>query len=105
MYSMPQESYSHALNRKVEKPEDFVRLFEDALSMEDPLTLSRMFDLANPKSKLYITRGGNAEVISKISDFVLTVGDKNSMISVGKKPVEKVLEEIEAALPKTLKEV
>ena len=103
VFSMPMESYSGKLNRKVEKPEDFFRIFEDCLGMEDPLTLSRMFDLAKPKSLLYITHHGNSDVLAKIAENFLTVGDKSCMISVGKKPLTEIVAEIEEALPKDLK--
>jgi hypothetical protein len=103
VFTLPMESYSSKLNRKVEKPEDFFRIFEDCLGMEDPLTLSRMFDLAKPKSLLYITHHGNSDVLAKIAENFLTVGDKSSMISVGKKPITEIVAEIEEALPKDIK--
>lgn len=104
VFSMPSQPYSQVLDRKITSPESFRRIFDDCLSLEEPITLSRMFGLAQPKSKLYITHDGNTEAIRKISKFVLTVGDKTSMVSVGKKRLEDIVAEIEAALPKFLKE-
>lgn len=94
--------YQQALNRKVEKDEDYARIFNDVMALEQDVELSRIFGLANPKSRVYISEGPvKKELLDRIADQVITVGTGDTdTVNVEKKNTKAIKAAIDAELVK-----
>jgi hypothetical protein len=93
------------LNRVVEKPEDLVNIFNDLISLEDPIALSQVFQVAErcyreEAPKLYpcwVTAGpAPKSLLTRISGRVITVGDEPSNdVVVGELAKDQLFETLE----------
>ena len=79
------------LNRRIESGDDYVRLFNDVMSNEPPITLSHIFGIGElchqdgSSIKTFISCGpAPIKVLQKVSDRVITVGaGKDGLIVEG----------------------
>jgi hypothetical protein len=73
----------HRVNRKADSRDDLVTIFNDLLSLEDPISLSQVFQIAElchrdgaKQFKAFVSSGKVPKnLLTKIADRVITVGD------------------------------
>lgn len=96
------QSYS-TLNRKIECGDDYVRLFNDVLGLENDISLSYLFDIAKvcvenrEKTRVFVTVGNvPIKLLQKVSDRVITVGDAGSdVVATGRDASEVATDAIQ----------
>lgn len=101
---------TNRIDRKVEKDEDLVTIFNDLLSLEDPISLSQIFQIAEKchrddikVSRVWVTNGPVPKnLLTRIADRVITIGDEanNDVVVDGLKEdqVFEKLDEVFASL-------
>jgi len=75
---------TNRLDRTVEKDDDLVTIFNDLLSLEDPISLSQIFQVAEKChrddikiSRVWVTNGPVPKnLLTRIADRVITIGDE-----------------------------
>jgi hypothetical protein len=92
------------LNRVVEQESDLVTIFNDLLSLEDPIALSQIFQVAErchrndkPQPRVWVTPGPAPKgLLTRVSDRVITIGDEpNNDFPVGRLTKEQLNESLE----------
>lgn len=90
------QSYS-TLDRKIERDNDYARLFNDVIGLENDISLSYLFDIAKicyenrEKTRVFVTTGDvPIKLLQKISDRVITIGDAGSDVVVTGRDVSEV---------------
>lgn len=98
----------HVVNRTVKTEADFERIFNEVIQLEDSITLSHLFDVGSrcfgesTKYKVFYTVGDvPRNVLQRISDSVIVVGEGGEIPTEGKKPVE-VITALDSMLMKVL---
>lgn len=104
MTGMLERPYHQALDRTIKDNGDYASLFEQALLLERDVSLSQIFGLASPKSKVYISEGPvNEQLISRLCDNLITVGESDSCtVNIKDKKPEEAKELIDKAIESRL---
>jgi hypothetical protein len=97
----PTAPYS-VLDRKVQSGDDHARLFNDVLSLETDVALSRLFsigDLCHMEGKkqfrVFVSTGKNipTKLLQRIAGRVITVGGAGSDIVAEGRPIDEVIQD------------
>lgn len=98
----------HVVNRSVQTDADFERIFNEVIQLEDSIALSHLFDVGSrcfgesTKYKVFYTVGDvPRNVLQRISDSVIVVGDGGEIATAEKKPKE-VVTALDSLLTKVL---
>jgi hypothetical protein len=68
-------AYHHICKNRIETDDCFVRLANEILAANDPITLCQVFNTADTSHMVYFTINGNVSTIRKIAKEVVTVGN------------------------------
>lgn len=89
--------WHHLVDRRVESPEDYARVFDHILSLQDAITLSHVFDLGdrchnnNVKSYVLFTVGNPPiNLLRTIAQTVIVVGETGDVPVSGLSPIDAV---------------
>lgn len=68
-------TYQHLCKNRIETDDCFVRLANEILAANDPITLCQVFNTAETCHMTYVTLNGDKKTIQKIAKEVVTVGN------------------------------
>ena len=96
--------FYRAVNRVVKTEGDYSRIFDAIVNLEDAVSISQMFQIGEKKSPVYVTLTPcTIDIIRKISDRFVTVGNKDTDVVVKGKELAEMVSLVESAIDSGLK--
>ena len=90
--------YHRQVNNKIENDEDYTRVMNEILTLNDEITLSQIFNLAENKDHTFVSYDAHKPTIQKIATKIITIGNGNSFdIDLTDKPQKDLIVAISAA--------
>jgi hypothetical protein len=71
-------SYQHLCNNRILTDDCFVRVGNEVLAANDPITLSQVFNTADRTEVIHVSIDGDKKTIQKIAKEVVTMGNDDS---------------------------
>lgn len=105
-----QKPWHHIVSRKVEFPEDYTRIFDALLMLQDPMTLSHLFDIGNKchtdnrRTYVFFTEGAPAiTLLRSVARSVIVVGEEGD-VPVKDLTPEAAVDALDAVLVKAIRQ-
>lgn len=104
----PMKPWSQAVSRRMASDKDYVRVFDEILSVEDPIALSHMFSIGDrchtdsKRTHVFFTYGTPLKnVLQRVADAVIVVGEGGTVSVEGRTSAE-IQSDLESAVLATL---
>jgi len=84
--------YHRFVNNRIEKDEDYEKMMNEMLALNDDITLSQIFNLAEKENEIYLSFDAYLPVIQKLAKEIVTVGNGDSFnVNITDKPQKELL--------------